>query len=294
MSSLCLIGGMLTSGPARAADPEVVASGLQFPEGPVLVGDTLYFVDYGTSDVWRMQDGRAQKVWHQDGCGANGLIPVPAGLLVACYDSGVVVQISLDGKLLETIERDDSGQPFQSPNDLAADAHGGIYFTGSGSGGASGKVYYRDGSGRVRMVASGIRNANGLVVSPDGNRLYLAESGADRLLTLAILPGGALGEPHEFVRLDDVLGQPGRHKFTPDGVRIDAHGNLFVGLYNGGGFAVIGADGKLISRVDLPAAHHASLAFSPDARSVFVTATDDVPGGGYRGVILKVDNPVRE
>ncbi len=87
---------------------------------------------------------------------------------------------------------------------------------------------------------------------------------------------------------------PQHDAFTPDALRLDKHGRLFVGLYDGGGFAVLTGDGKLIQKVELRGTHHASLAISPDGRSVFVTATDDTPDGSGRGELLKVDNPVVE
>jgi gluconolactonase len=158
----------------RAADVAVVARGLQFPEGTVFVGDALYFVDYATSDVLRLDGNKVETVWHQDGCGANGLLAVPGGLLVACFDGGTVVKISLDGKLLATIDHDDTGGAFVAPNDLAADAKGGVYFTASGSGGApSGKVFYIGPDHSITQVAVDIAFANGVAVSPAGDVLYV-------------------------------------------------------------------------------------------------------------------------
>jgi hypothetical protein len=69
---------------------------------------------------------------------------------------------------------------------------------------------------------------------------------------------------------------------------------LFVGLYNGGGFAVLTGGGKLIKMVELRAADHANLAISPDGKSVFVTATDDMPDGSFRSALVTVENPVSE
>jgi gluconolactonase len=285
---LLLAVGHLSAGEPRRI--ETVATGLQFPEGTVFVGNTLYFVDYGSSDVLRLVDGAVQRVWHQDGCGANGLAQTGSGLLVACYDSGTIAEIALDGRLIDTIGSDDKGLPFLSPNDLAADQKGGVYFTASGSGTAPGKVYYRGIDHRVREVASNIRYANGLVVSLDGKRLYLAESAASRLLSYAIAPDAGLSDGKEFVKLDDVLASAGAREFTPDGVRMDRYGNVFVALYRGGGFAVFSSDGKLIRTVELPGSHHSNLAISPDGKSVYVTAIYDTPGGGARGEILKVPN----
>ncbi len=290
-AALMLLASIASAAPMARAD--VIATGLQFPEGTVFVGDTLYFVDYSTSDVLRFSHNRVETVWHQDGCAANGLQSVPTGLLVACYAANTVVSISLDGKILETISKDSAGRPFDSPNDLAADAKGGVYFTGSGSRTVLGKVYYRSADGTVREVASNIHYANGLVVSPDGKLLYLAESEAHRLLAFTIAADGSLTNQREFLKLSDVLAGGTNRIDTPDGVRIDRHGRLFVGLYDGGGFAVIGPDGKLIAQVDVPGPHHANLAISPDGKFVYGTTAYDEPGG-YRGELYRVPNPVPE
>jgi gluconolactonase len=280
---------------ARAQSTSVVATGLAFPEGTVFVDNTLYFVDYATSDVLRLVGGHVEKVWHQDSCGANGLIVVPRGLLVACYENGTVALINRDGRLLETISRDDAGHTFNRPNDLAADTKGGVYFSASGSDSeVPGKVFYLAPDKRVREVASNIHNSNGLVVSLDARLLYVAESDTDRLLVFSIAADATLKDRRDFVRLSDILGDGRRRRFTPDGVRIDKHGRLFVGLYEGGGFAVIGADAKLIRRVDVPGTHHANLAISPDGRFVFGTTAYDKPGGSYRGELYRAANPVPE
>jgi sugar lactone lactonase YvrE len=251
-------------------------------------------VDYAASSVLRLAGGTVEPVWHQDGCGANGLAALHGELLVACYDNGSIVRITTSGTLRETIRHDDAGGVFRSPNDLAADAVGGVYFSGSGTTEIPGNVYYRDPAGRIALVARDISNANGLTVSKDGALLYVVESRKRRLLTFAIGAGGTLSHRTALVRLPDILAD-GRHDvFTPDGVRIDEKGRLFVGLYNGGGIAVLTGAGKLITKVDLPAAHHANLAISPDGKSVFVTAANDMPDGGWRGALVRIDNPVPE
>ena len=263
-AALCLLAAMiwLPFG-AHGADVETVARSLQFPEGTVFVGDTLYFVDYATSDVLRLAKGKVETVWHQDGCGANGLLAVPDGLLVACFDGGSVARISLAGRLLATIDRDDAGGQLVAPNDLAGDAKGGVYFTASGAGGPSGKVYYLGADRHVTEVAGGIAFANGLAVSPDGKTLFVGETPANRILQFAVGENGSLTDRRIFVNLGDLVAGG-----SPDGVRIDKHGNLFAALYRGQGFAVIGPNGHLVAQVRLPAAHHTNLAIAPDGLSV--------------------------
>jgi gluconolactonase len=108
-------------------------------------------------------------------------------------------------------------------------------------------------------------------------------------LTLPLPSGEA-----EFAKLGDILADGQHRAFTPDGVRIDKHGRLFIGLYKGGGFAVLTGDGQLIKKVDLPTPHHASLAIAPDGKSILVTAAGDTPDGSERGELFKVENPVPE
>jgi gluconolactonase len=289
--ALLLALGNACAGTA-AAEVETVASGLQFPEGTIFVGDTLYFVDYGASDVLRLVDGRLQRVWHQSGCGANGLVQTGNTLLVACYDSGAIAEITPDGRLVGTIRSDDKGQPFVAPNDLTADRQGGVYFSASGSVSTPGKVYYRGADRHVRELASDLRYSNGLAVSPDGKHLYLAESEAGRLLSYEIGADARLLGRREFVDLAHALPAPAQPGFTPDGVRVDAHGNVFVALYRGGGIAVFSPAGKLLRTVALPGAHHSNLAISPDGRFVFVTAVYDLSAGVSRGELLKLANPL--
>ena len=265
----------------------------QFLEGVIFVGEKLYFVDYAASDVLRVDGDHIVRVWHRDGCGANGLISVGDMLLVACYDQGTVLMISFDGKILKSISADDAGRNFVSPNDLVSDAQGGFYLTSSGRNGILGAVTYLGPDKRVRTVATGIGNANGIALSPDGKLLYIGESCASRLLAYPVEPNGTLGTATVLVHLADVLSGSPERRYVPDGLRTDREGNLYICLYRGGGLAILDSTGKLLKQVDLPAAHHTSLALSADERQMFVTGIDDEPGGTYRGSLYVVPNPIR-
>jgi gluconolactonase len=277
---------------AASAGAETVAADLQFPGGTIFIGDDLYFVDYTRSSVLRLVGGRTEVVWRQPGCGANGLLAVPNGLLVACFDNGTVVQIATSGATLATIRQDNRGQPFVAPNDLAADRNGGVYFTASGSGATPGKVFYLGRDRVVREVASGIQFANGVGVSPDGHTLFVAETLTGKVLALAIRADGSLGPPQDFIRLRDVVPAGRSAAAKPDSLRVDRHSNLFVALYDGGGVAIVSPAGRLLTVVDVPAAHHTNLAITPDKKWLYVTAVDDDPRTTYRGYIVRVANPL--
>ena len=100
-------------------------------------------MDYGRSAVYRLEDKQPRQVWRHAGSGANGLVQDGEDLLVAGYDNGTIVRISLTGDTLAVYDHDDAERPFVLPNDLASDGRGGIYFTTSGDEGDTlGKVYY--------------------------------------------------------------------------------------------------------------------------------------------------------
>jgi gluconolactonase len=283
----------IISKPGLPASAEVVATGLRFPEGTIFVGSILYFVDYAASSVFRLENGRGQSIWHRDNCGANGLVEVDGGLLVACYDEGTVTRIGLDGKTIASFSKDSSGQPLVNPNDLAKDIKGGVYFTASGENAKkSGKVYYLLPGDLPRQVAAEIDYANGVAVSPDGHRLYVGESGVDRILMFDILADGSLENRRTFLDLNVVLAGNSGDRHTPDGIRADKQGHIFVSLYRGGGCAIFDEDGNLISQIALPGQHHANLSISPDEKSIYGTISYDSSLSGRSGGLYRVPNPV--
>ncbi len=159
-----------------------------------------------------------------------------------------------------------------------------------GDGTTSGKVYFRTPAGEVRQVADGIAYANGVAVSVDGKMLYVVESDRHRLLAFSIGDDSSLSSEQTLVDLQQALGDRQSQKITPDGLRLDRKGRMFVGLYDGGGFAILSSAGRVIRTVLLPGQHHANLAISPNGKRVFVTATDGASGGS----ILTVANPLAD
>jgi gluconolactonase len=271
---------------------EIAATNLLFPEGTIFVGKDLYFVDYVRSSVLHLVGGRTELVWHQAGCGANGLVAVADGLLVACFDNGTVVEISMAGETLTTIRQDERGHALAAPNDLTADRKGGVYLTDSGSSEHPGKVFHLGRDRVIREVASGIRFANGVGVSPDGATLYVAESPTGKVLAFPIEADGSLGPARDLIRLRDILTAGRDGDVTPDSLRVDTHGNLFVALYKGGGVAIVSPAGRLITLLDVPSAHHTNLAISPGGASLYITAVDDDGASSYRGQIVRMANPL--
>jgi sugar lactone lactonase YvrE len=82
---------------------------------------------------------------------------------------------------------------------------------------------------------------NGAVVAPAGDVLIVVESHAERLVGVPILAGGRAGEPSVIAALPDT---------EPDGVALDATGNLWVTLYRPDGLMRVTPSGEVQMMVD--------------------------------------------
>src|SRR5262245_18975281 len=120
------------AGAAQAEEIAVINPRALFPEGPVMVGDILYYTEYAGHAVLRWDGKENAQVWKQEGCGPAAVIPMGENFVVTCYDSGKLAVISKDGKDIASYDKDDKGAPLVGPNDGAPDGKGGVYFTTSG------------------------------------------------------------------------------------------------------------------------------------------------------------------
>lgn len=284
--------------PCAAAGVQVLNDDVHFPEGPIWHDGKLYYVEYdrNTVTVW---DGKRNRIFAtQKGCGPSAVFVTRRNeFLITCYDSGTIGRLSADGKELPAYEHDRDGHGFAGPNDFAADGAGGIYFTASGHPGTAvdGKVYYLAPDDSITLVASDLNAANGVVVSPDGKTLYVIETEEHRLLKFRIGPGGHLSDRRVFLNLDELNHRVGH--FFPDGVKIDSHGQIYIGQNPrdphaplAGTIFVVNAEGHLLRTLKLPSPGVPNLAFSPDERTVYVTALDQLDKSPYRGKIYAVPN----
>ena len=237
--------------------------------------------------------------WSKPGCGPSAVIPTARGeFLTTCYDSGTIGRISADGKDLPPYSHDKDGNAFVGPNDFAPDRHGGIYFTCSGTAPGpkiDGKIFYLAPDGTISQEATAVHSANGIVVSNDGKTLYAIETEEHRLIQFKIGRDASLSDRRVFLNLDELTHNVGH--IYPDGVKIDSRGHLYIGQNPrdihaalAGTIFVVEAAGKLLRTLKLPSPGVPNLAFSPDEKTVYVMALDQLDKSPYRGKVYAIAN----
>jgi gluconolactonase len=223
--------------PLRKPDArfERVATGFGFTEGPAAAADgTLVFSDIRGNRIHRF-DARTGKtsIVREDSGGTNGLAFATDGALIACEGGRrQVVRLVLNrggGVAKSTVMASHWGKKrLNSPNDLALDAHGGVWFTDPRYGRKRDDreidieaVYYRDATGAVHQRITDVPKPNGILLSADGATLYVADSTGRRVVAYPVTGAGTVGPRRAFAGLD-------RHsRGGPDGLTLDARGNVY-------------------------------------------------------------------
>jgi sugar lactone lactonase YvrE len=296
-AALALLGAA-----SATADVEPIAANVVYPEGPLWDGAALLFVEYSGNDVKRWDGTAATVLWHKAPCGPSGLARFGRGhLLVACYDTNLLVELDAAGREVRSFSRDASGRPFIGPNDFAADGKGGVYFTASGvydlAAPITGAVLHVSADGRrIREVANTIDYSNGLVVSRDGRDLLVAESFAQRILAFPIAPNGELGLRRVWARLADLAPPtPGADAYNgPDGIKLGPDGNYYVAQNGSGRVLVVSEARKLVHTIPVPTPFVTNIAFGPPAPgtpkgsgTLYITGSFDQFKAPYPGAVYR-------
>ena len=285
----------LAAGPVLAASLTTIDSAAHYPEGPIWRDGALLYVEYSTGNIKRWDGARATVYWHQDACGASGLIDFHGNLLVACYDDNSVVELDAAGKKVHEIRKDNRGRPFAGPNDFAADGHGGIFFSASGvydlKAPINGSVLHLAADGRtVTEVANTIHYPNGLTVSRDGRSLLVAEMLAGRILSFSLASDGTLGVRTVWARLRDIAPPTAAEDAYngPDGFKLGPDGNYYIAQNGSGRVLVVGEDKKLVRSIEVPTPFVTNMAFgAAGSGTVFITGAFDQWKAPYPGVVYQ-------
>ncbi len=279
-----------------------IASGLQFPEGPVWMPDgTVLCVELKRRTVDRVHPDGTVEVIAEPGGSPNGLAIGPDGAGYVCnsggwsfhevfgmtvthtlqpddYSGGRIERVDLNTGEVTVLYTECDGHPLMGPNDLVFDAAGGMWFTDHGKIRARdrdhGGIYYAapDGSS-IREVLYPLESPNGVGLSPDGDRLYVAETHTGRVYWWPVEGPGQVGQRGPVGHGGWLLaGLPGLQLL--DSLAVDSAGNVVVGTIVNGGLTVIPPDGEPVEHVAIADLLVTNVCFGgDDLRTAFVTCS---------------------
>lgn len=248
----------------RLADVAVLAEDLQFPEGPVALGDgSVLVTEIAGGRLTRVGQDGTKEVVAVTGGGPNGAALGPDGLVYVCnnggrwpdvYQSGRIDRVDLDGGTTEILFTHCAGRPLSGPNDIVFDSAGGYWFTDTGKIKGRqrdlGSVFYVSPGGDITEAIHPAETPNGIGISPGDDVLYYAETSTARLIARELTGPGGLADapPRDPATL--VCGLPAMAYF--DSLAVDAAGNICVGTLIHGCVTVISPDGSRVTHYLLP------------------------------------------
>ena len=295
----------------------VIATDLQFPEGPVVMPDgSVVLVEIRRQTLTRVYpDGRKEIVAKIPG-GPNGAALGPDGKMYLCnnggfswgqskigiipgvpaandYIGGSIQRVDLQSGKIETLFTHCGEHPLKGPNDLVFDKQGGLWFSDLGKRRARdmdvGAFYYiRPGFKEIVEGHHGMMPANGIGLSPDEKTVYVAETPTARLWAFSVTAGEV--KPSEVIyrgeRGKPICGLGGYQMF--DSLAVEASGNICVATLVSGNISVIAPDGKLIEQIPTGDPVTTNIAFGdPELKTAYITLSGkgelvamDWPRGG--------------
>jgi gluconolactonase len=282
-----------------------ICRGLKFPEGPVAMPDgSVILVEIERKTLTRVSVDGEVSVIADCGGGPNGAALGPDGKMYICnnggfewsqsgpfkrpgeelakdYVGGSIQSVDLATGSVETIYTECDGESLKGPNDIVFDRQGGFYFTDLGKRRGRqidrGSLFYAkiDGSSITELIHP-FDTPNGVGLSADEKKLYVAETNAARLWAFAIESPGVIKKDGPS------LFWPGHllHKFNGyerlDSLAVDSEGNVVVATLGTGCVTAISPTGQIRARVAVPEFDLmvTNVCFGgPDLRTAYITAS---------------------
>ncbi|MBV8858167.1 MAG: SMP-30/gluconolactonase/LRE family protein [Acidobacteria bacterium] len=260
-----------------------------YTEGVVVGADgSVYVSDVYNGIIYRVGADGAAKVWARTPA-PNGHKILPDGTHLVCDGKEhAVLRLDAAGRIMGKAASEYGGKPLRAPNDLTLDGRGGFYFTDPGGSSAEnpiGTVHYVDAKGKVHLVAEGLAFPNGIVLRPGGKTLLVGESKHNRILSYDLVAPGKAGRRRVLADLP-AKGE-GQIANEPDGMCLDADGNLYVAHYGMRQVQVVSPAGKILRRYGAGNLTTSNVAFGgPRRDQLYVTGAlgDEKasPGGLFR------------
>lgn len=258
---------------AKDAVVEKAGDGFAFTEGPAVAPDGKVFFTDQPNDRIHIWDEKKGISLFLEGTGrSNGMYFNSKGQLVTCADEKNQLAYFDENNKLVLIHEGYNGKLLNAPNDLWITPTGGIYFSdpyyhrswweeGRGEEQDVRGVYYVSTDGKIKRVIDDFETPNGLIGTPDGKTLYVADIQARKTWKYDIQPDGTLANKTFFAPNGS------------DGMTIDNMGNVYL---TSGRVWVYNPKGELIEEIEVPESP-ANICFGGKKRNIlFITARKGV------------------
>jgi len=257
-----------------------------FLEGPSFdLEGNLYLVDVAHGRIFRLSPEAEFTVVADYEGQPNGLkIHKDGRIFVADHALGIVELDPVNGRASPYVPRD-LLPDFKGCNDLFFASNGDLYFTDQGQTGLhdpTGRLYCRRADGRLECLLDNVPSPNGLVMTPDETVLYLAVTRANAVWRVPFQLDGSVVKVGIFVQFTGGVG-------GPDGMAMDAAGNLVVAQVGSGSAWQFSPLGEPVARIRAPAgllltnmayggSDNRTLYMTESETGTVLTATLEAPG----------------
>ncbi|MEX8547747.1 MAG: SMP-30/gluconolactonase/LRE family protein [Mucilaginibacter sp.] len=259
---------------ANGAKLQLISKQFKFTEGPAAdKNGNVLFTDQPNDKIWEYDTNGKLSVFMDRTGRSNGLYFDKKGNLITCADEQNQLWSISPQKKITVLVNGFEGKKLNGPNDLWIDPKGGIYITDpyyqrdywkrkkpdlDGE-----KVYYLPkGKRQLLLAADSLQQPNGIIGTPDGKYLYVADIRANKTYRYKIQTDGTLTNRALFVEKGS------------DGMTIDNRGNVYL---CGNGVFVFNPEGKQLLHIDIPANWTGNICFGGKNKDeLFITASEGI------------------
>jgi len=253
------------------AKPEKLAGSFAFTEGPTSDAEgNIFFTDQPNDRIMKWSTSGELSTFLQPSGRSNGLSFDSKGILWSCADEKNELWQIDAGKKVTPVQLTYGSKALNGPNDLWINDEGGIYLTDpyyqrpwwihqSMPQELQGVYYLAPDHKTMIRVINDLVQPNGIVGTPDGKTLFVADIGANKTWSYTINKDHTLSGKKLFCDLGS------------DGMTIDSKGNIYL---TGQGVTIFDKSGKQTAHIDVPEDWTANVCFGgKDMKDLFITAS---------------------
>lgn len=291
-----------------AGDVRALAEGLAFPESPIACDDGSVLVsEMAAGRISRVRPDGSMATLAETGGGPNGVGQLPDGRLIVCQNGGSkfgvgpwpydfdgcamlfrpigpadepvtpqlqLVDVTGNVSTLTTdfLARDGRRYPLVRPSDICVDDQGGFYVTDGGTTHGRSRamtgLLYGTAEGDLTEVVFPLEMPNGIALSPDGTKVYVAETRTRRIWEFAL---DGPGSTRRARGLATVPSSGPLNVGGADGLCVDGDGRILAATLGTGGVTVFSPDGELLGAIPADDPLTTNMTLTADGATMYMT-----------------------